>query len=272
MAFCDLDETYLAHTPTAAGVAAREELEDFLVEAAGRHGLLFGWVTGSSLPSVLDKVRRHRLRRLPHFIACSLGTELLHLRDGGAHPDPSWQERLPAPGRLAALAGAVTRELADLGVPLVPQTGRPPGSLVQSHYYYARTPARDERSLALVRSTAEKFSLGAGVSRCNPAAGDPEDCYDVDLLPPDCGKRSVVRHVRGTYEVPRAHTFAFGDSGNDLEMLREAGRGVLVANCTTEARARHPDVSGLPHAAAVLAVLRDELSERPREEPRKESR
>lgn len=77
VAFSDLDETYLAHTPTAAGVADREALEDYLVEAAGRHGLLFGWVTGSSLPSVMSKVRAHRLRMLPHFIACSLGTELL---------------------------------------------------------------------------------------------------------------------------------------------------------------------------------------------------
>ncbi|WP_327329305.1 MULTISPECIES: HAD-IIB family hydrolase [unclassified Streptomyces] len=272
VAFCDFDETYLAHAPTAAEVADREALEDFLVEAAGRHGLLFGWVTGSSLPSVMDKVRAHRLRRLPHFIACSLGTELLYLRDGVAHPDPSWQERLPEPGRLASLAEAVTGELADRGVPLVPQEGRPPGSLVRSHYYYARTPASDERSLALVRSTAERYSLGVGVSRCNPAAGDPENCYDVDFLPAGCGKRAVVRHVRRAYGVPPADTFAFGDSGNDLEMLREAGRGVLVANCTAEARSRHPDVSGLPYAAAILAVLRDELRDRPREEPRKESR
>ncbi|OKI95719.1 hydrolase [Streptomyces sp. CB02058] len=273
VAFCDFDETYLAHAPTAAEVADRETLEDYLVEAAERQGLLFGWVTGSSLPSVMDKVRAHRLRRLPHFIACSLGTELLYLRDGVAHPDPSWQERLPEPGRLASLAEAVTGELADRGVPLVPQANRPPGSLVQSHYYYARTPENDERSLALVRSTAEKYSLGVGVSRCNPAAGDPEDCYDVDFLPEGCGKRAVVRHVRRTYGVPPSDTFAFGDSGNDLEMLREAGRGVLVANCTAEARGCHPDVSDLPYAAAVLAVLRDELRDRPREEePRKESR
>ncbi|MGW1812809.1 HAD-IIB family hydrolase [Streptomyces sp. NPDC002125] len=272
VAFCDFDETYLAHAPTASAVADREALEDFLVEAAGRHGLLFGWVTGSSLPSVMDKVRAHRLRRLPHFIACSLGTELLYLRDGLAHPDPSWREQLPTPERLAARADAVARELADLGVPLVPQAGRPPGSLVQSHYYYARTPSTDERALALVRSIAEKYALGVGVSRCNPAAGDPENCYDVDFLPHGCGKRAVVRHVRRTQGVRRGDTFAFGDSGNDLEMLREAGRGVLVSNCTDEARGRHTEVSGLPYAAAVHSVLRDELRDRPREESRKESR
>ncbi|MFF3500224.1 HAD-IIB family hydrolase [Streptomyces sp. NPDC003247] len=256
VAFSDFDETYLAHSPTEGERACREALEDFLAEAGERHGLLFGWVTGSSLSSVLRKARAHGLRTLPHFVACSLGTELLLSDAGELRPDPGWQRLLPDADSLGRSAGTVLRELSEAGVGLEPQPGRAPDSLVKSYYYRSRDPEADARNLAAVRDAAARGALGVNVSRCNPAVGDPADCYDVDLLPRACGKRQIVRYVCRTYGIDPADAFAFGDSGNDLEMLAAVGHGVLVGNCTEEARGRHPRVSDRCHSDAVLTTLR----------------
>ncbi|MEU8709135.1 HAD-IIB family hydrolase [Streptomyces sp. NPDC048565] len=259
VAFCDFDETYLAHAPTGRERLHREALEDYLPEAGERHGLLFGWVTGSSLASVLSKAAAHGLRTLPHFVACSLGTELLISDGGELRPDPGWLRLLPDAESLGRNAENVVRELSEAGVDLAPQPGRAPDSLVKSYYYRSRDPGTDARNLAAVRRAAARAALGAGVSRCNPSAGDPADSYDVDLLPLMCGKSQIVHHVCRTYAIDPADAFAFGDSGNDLEMLAAVGHGVLVGNCTEEARGRHPRVSDRSYADAVLSTLRTGL-------------
>ncbi|MFG3658022.1 HAD-IIB family hydrolase [Streptomyces sp. NPDC047706] len=257
--FSDFDETYLAHAGTPGHVRSRRRLESYLAEAAQRHGMLFGWVTGSSLGSVLRKTETHGMHTLPHFLACSLGTELYTVRDGALHPDPGWLRGLPGSAHIAVLAEQVVRELRLRGMPLVPQHNRPPGTRVISHYYYAQDAERDARNLALVRQVAEALSLGVSVSRCSPAAGDPEDCYDVDFLPPACGKRRIVDYVCRVHGVDPAGAYAFGDSGNDLEMLAAVGAGTLVGNCTEEARSRYPRVSAWSHTDAIFYELRKEL-------------
>ena len=257
--FSDFDETYLAHAGTPGQVCSRRQLEAYLVEASERHGVLFGWVTGSSLDSVMRKAEAHGLGSLPHFLACSLGTELYTVQDGSFRPDRGWQRGLPDGAHIAALAERAVRELRRRGVPLVPQPDRPPGTKVISHYYYAQDAERDTRHLALIRRVAGVLSLGVSLSRCSPAAGDPENCYDVDFLPPGCGKRGIVEYVCRAHGVDSADAFAFGDSGNDLEMLAAVGRGVLVGNCTEEARRRHPHVSAWSHTDAILFELRKGL-------------
>ncbi|WP_392958378.1 HAD-IIB family hydrolase [Streptomyces sp. LN245] len=259
VAFSDFDETYLAHENTPAQRHSRRTLEDYLADAGERHGLLFGWVTGSSLTSVLDKARRHGLRFLPHFMACSLGTELYVTGDAGMVPEPGWSRRLPAGEHIKGLAQEAVRQLRILDVPLVPQSCRAPDSRVVSYYYATQDPERDARRLALIRHTADRFLLDVNLSRCNPAAGDPEDCYDVDFLPRGCGKRNIVEHICRLHTVNTAHAFAFGDSGNDLEMLTSVGRGLLVGNCTDEARSRYPRVSGSRHTDAILFELEGAL-------------
>lgn len=259
VAFSDFDETYLAHHPTPERVGARETLEDYLAEASELHGLLFGWVTGSSLASVMRKVRTHNLRTLPHFLACSLGTELLFFDNGTARPDAGWRARMPQLGHLTAQVDAAVLELAGRGILLDPQDCRDGDSLVKSYYYRMREPAADAGNLAAVAETAARLSLGVNVSRCNPLSGDPADCYDVDFLPEHCGKKAVAEYVCRAHGVSLSDAFAFGDSGNDLELLAAVGRGVLVGNCTPEARAGHPHRSDRSYADAILLALRERL-------------
>ncbi|GIJ78826.1 kanosamine-6-phosphate phosphatase [Micromonospora phaseoli] len=254
VAFCDFDETYLAHQPTAAQRRSLRELEAYLVRSAGQ-GLLFGWVTGSSLVSVTAKARRHELAVMPHFVAAALGTELVFFADGVPVPDPVWQQRIAASGFSADRVDLAVEALAARGIRLTPQPTSVEKEYVASYYHQARGTSADRAALVGIRSEARRHGLGVNISRCNPLAGDPEDAYDVDLLPDCCGKRNVVRHVCQRFGVPTSVAYAFGDSGNDLEMLAAVGHGLLVANATAEARSRHERVSPHPYAEAVLHAL-----------------
>ena len=52
----------------------------------------------------------------------------------------------------------------------------------------------------------------------------------LDLLPRAASKGRAVRHLRRALGIPRARTLAAGDSGNDEDMLADAGLGVIVAD------------------------------------------
>lgn len=59
----------------------------------------------------------------------------------------------------------------------------------------------------------------------------------VDLIPADGGKPRGMRAFMEHYGIAREETMAFGDGGNDTEMLRFAGVGVAMGNATDEPKA-----------------------------------
>lgn len=59
----------------------------------------------------------------------------------------------------------------------------------------------------------------------------------VDLIPSDGGKPRGMRAFMEHYGIAREETMAFGDGGNDTEMLRFAGVGVAMGNATDESKA-----------------------------------
>ena len=59
----------------------------------------------------------------------------------------------------------------------------------------------------------------------------------VDVLPADGGKTVGIDHVLQALGLTREQSIAFGDGGNDVEMLRYAGIGVAMGNGCPEAKA-----------------------------------
>lgn len=52
----------------------------------------------------------------------------------------------------------------------------------------------------------------------------------LDVIPPHVSKATGLAHLQRLWHVPAAQTAAFGDNGNDLEMLREADFGFAMRN------------------------------------------
>lgn len=109
------------------------------------------------------------------------------------------------------------------------------------------------------------------VSKLTFYGGIPEECipplakefelirhghYD-EALPRGCSKSDGMRLVLEALGIPRERSIAFGDSMNDLDMIRYAGIGVAMGNAVDEVK-RAADRITLPVAqGGIAAVLQD---------------
>lgn len=86
-----------------------------------------------------------------------------------------------------------------------------------------------------------------------------------DLIPADGGKPRGIQRFMAHYGITREQTMAFGDGGNDTDMLAYAGIGVAMGNATAEPKAAadyitddvdHDGVRGYrPKCVSVLACV-----------------
>lgn len=244
----DFDETYFPHDCTDAQLAAVRRLEDVLEANASRVSTM--WVTGSSLESIQEKARRAQLRYWPHRIAASLGTELYRIDANGVfHREVGYETNFPTD--FSNRVNQVLRQMQSTGIKYEEQYGRGESSWIRSYYVRDVTESwqRD------VREMATAFGIDVNISRCNPKAGDPADAYDVNFYPLRAGKVSSVEYVSTTAGFRIEDSYAFGDSGNDVALLRRVGHGYLLQNATAQAKAAYPVVTERPYADGILDVL-----------------
>ncbi len=78
----------------------------------------------------------------------------------------------------------------------------------------------------------------------------------LDVLPTNAGKGAAVRHVARKMRVPPERIVAVGDSGNDLDMLKQSRNAVLVnnydADLTSIAKAPNVYVARRSHAGGAM--------------------
>lgn len=84
---------------------------------------------------------------------------------------------------------------------------------------------------------------------------------DLDVLPEGAGKGAAMLYLADLLGIEHDHVLAAGDSCNDLDMLLEAGKAIVVSNaCRRLQRAmRHKQASYLaetPFASGILEGLR----------------
>lgn len=58
----------------------------------------------------------------------------------------------------------------------------------------------------------------------------------IDIIVPGCHKANGLQRLLDRWQVDAADCAAFGDSGNDLEMLRLVGHGVAMTNASDEVK------------------------------------
>ena len=77
----------------------------------------------------------------------------------------------------------------------------------------------------------------------------------VDIVPAECGKAEGMARVLETYGFTRAQCIAFGDGGNDVDMLRFAGIGVAMGNAEDSVKAAADYVTDPCEEDGVMTAL-----------------
>ena len=249
----DFDETYFPHACSDDQLASVRRLEDFLEKHSSHVSAM--WVTGSSLESLHGKVERANLRFWPHRIASSLGTELYRIDAGGTFfEDTVYQKSFPSD--FVSRVERIVSYIEQMRIELDEQPSNGTSPWIRS--YYIRDQIGSWRET--LRMLADEEGIAVNISQCNPNAGDPADAFDIDFYPIHAGKVSSIEYVCATSSFVREDTYAFGDSGNDLNMLAHVGNGYLVRNATNQAKQIHPKVTKKPYAEGILEVLEANVS------------
>lgn len=66
----------------------------------------------------------------------------------------------------------------------------------------------------------------------------------IDIIPADGGKGRGIEEILAYYGFDKSESLAFGDGGNDIEMLQTVGTGVAMGNATDKVKAIADDVCG----------------------------
>lgn len=242
------------------------------VSRARQAGVLVTLATGRRLRAALP-------------VARTLGIELpLVLHNGAQIYDPVREESWYSRPLSRAVTDRAIRFLRGNGLPVVVITDETHGPDI----YYEGWPASPEvqdilrRHGQAARRTGDLVHELCGQTlklftfdykaRVAPAAGNltarvpgqyswiavPDDrpghLY-LELWAPDCNKWTGIERLARHYGVQPGEIIAFGDSLNDLEMLRHAGLGVAMANGQPEALAAADLVTASNDEDGVAAVL-----------------
>lgn len=78
---------------------------------------------------------------------------------------------------------------------------------------------------------------------------------DIDLIQPGRHKATALAELGQQFNIDLAEMWAFGDGGNDLEMLQTVGRGIAMANATPAVKAAAADQTGSCTEQGVLQYL-----------------
>lgn len=251
--FSDFDETYIAYKQTKEELKALRSLEQFLCETAISQNLVFGWVTGSSYKYVKWKIAELKLKIMPHFIACDLGSTLLiwDYEKNEYVENKIWSQPPDSSCTIADKAVVIIDELKNIfNADVFLQSPTQQSARKCSCYLNLRHRQLPE-IFDHVKLRAKELKLGLNASACNVATGDPDGHCDIDFVPFGCGKDKVVKFLLEHYKIPFEQSMAFGDSGNDTKMLKAVKYGFVVDNATAEAKRMHNLHSKFGHAKAI---------------------
>ncbi len=82
----------------------------------------------------------------------------------------------------------------------------------------------------------------------------------VQMMAPDASKATALRHLAARWGYGMENVVAFGDDVNDMEMIRDAGLGVAMANAVAEVKAVADRSAPSNDEDGVAAVLEELLA------------
>lgn len=255
----DFDETYYPHELKRWQLKNLYELEDYLENLLYEKNILIGWVTDSSLVDIHKKMKAAGMNYLPHFIASNLGTEYWELNQDGEYiQNKTWCKKIKTSGFCQKKVEDLVLDLKQIyGIDLQKQTQFGQQTLKMNYYYFIENSVKTKYAIDIIRTIGASNGVYININRCNPLAGDPDNAYDVDFIPQNTGKRAVAQFAMEQFRIPYENTLAFGDSGNDIEMLKAVKHGYLLQNATEEAKQLHLSLTSEPYANGIKKVCMD---------------
>ncbi len=224
---CDIDNTLTGCRDGAQRLARYVQRRD---------GMSFCVATGRSLVEARRILREWHLPR-PRVLITSVGSEIYWQTGSGLEADVDFARHIEADWQ----PDEVTRVLDGLDG-LTPQPGVEQRRWKRSYF------AVGNDVTAQVERRLEDAGLKAKVIFSHGEL--------LDVLPIRAGKGAAMRHVAKKAGIAPEAVVAVGDSGNDLDMLRECRNAVLVSNYGEDLRDLVQDpgvyVARRAHAGGVL--------------------
>ncbi|NIH15708.1 HAD family hydrolase [Serratia symbiotica] len=150
---------------------------------------MLGLITGTNLCSALRKADGY-ISHSPNFLCYSLGPELYWIREGKLVMPDSWAERIGKSGYRYENVDEIVKTIHDRGIVLVKQPDDYQSQYKRCFYYRIREDM--QLDFDWIDTLSRKFQVRMLFTKCNPAAGDPSDSYDVEFIPCCCGKDEAV--------------------------------------------------------------------------------
>ena len=166
--------------------------------------------TGRSLIEARRILREWELPQ-PRVFITSVGSEIYWQTDGGLEPDHAFAQAIEEDWRPEEIVRALKGVRG-----LVPQPNVEQRCWKRSYFADDRQVERE------VCERLDKAGLSARVILSHRTL--------LDVLPVKAGKGAAIRHVAARSGVAGERVVAVGDSGNDLDMLRDCPNAVLVGN------------------------------------------
>ena len=206
-----------------------------------RRRLLYGLASGRHLDLTRQAVDEHGLPP-PDVWICLVGVEIYHGPDAAV--DRDWRRRISHRWDRAGIENVMS------GVDQVRMQEAEFQSAHKVSYYV--DDGFDSAALRSIHRKLEKSHLRANVILSH-------DRY-LDFLPYRASKGHAVRYLRKKYGVRAERCITCGNSGNDADMLRGPGRGIVVGDHSPELDSLR-DCSDVffadsPLAAGILEGLR----------------
>ena len=241
---CDIDNTLTGCRSSAA------RLSRYLAE---HEDIAFAVATGRSLVEARRLVRDWDLPEPMAWIT-SVGTEIHWSHGKKLEADHAYANRI-ANGWNGDVVSDALQSIAFL---------TPQGTVDQRRFkasYFLDDPTK----LPVVRKTISAIDIKGRVVFSHDRL--------LDILPARAGKAGALSHLAETLGLPMDRIIAAGDSGNDLDMLKECPNAIVVANCEPELRKLSTRgqayLARRNHAAGVLeglAVYLDQMDTSPMEQ------
>ncbi len=205
----DIDGTLLDEDGDKSGV---DDLRAVLEARQGKFA--FGVASGRSLELIKEVMEENRLP-MPDVIIGSVGSTI-HYGYSDQFVDKGWLKLISNQWDRESVIGLVSR-MTELV--LQPEENQKPHKVS----YFIEGDDFDEARLFTL--------LGAKARHVNIIVS--RDRY-VDILPKRASKGRAVRYLTQKWSTPLKNCVLCGDSGNDLDMLQTAFKGVVVKNYAKE--------------------------------------